>query len=147
MEEKLIFSWAENADGKIVHVDEVPRGLQCGCSCPHCHEKLMARHGDVREHGFAHHSDNRGANLEICYMVTLYKLAEQIVQTKKRIYAPSVIAVKDGEILDFDDETAWDTKGFETPDEYWNTDEVNDLKEKLEKMIADTGSNICTECN
>ena len=65
----------------------------------------------------------------------------------KRIYAPSVIAVKDGEILDFDDETAWDTKGFETPDEYWNTDEVNDLKEKLEKMIADTGSNICTECN
>lgn len=89
MEEKLIFSWAENADGKIVHVDEVPRGLQCGCSCPHCHEKLMARHGDVREHGFAHHSDNRGANLRICYMVTLYKLAEQIVQTKKRIYAPS----------------------------------------------------------
>lgn len=89
MEKKLIFSWAENADGKIVHVDEVPRGLQCGCSCPHCHEKLMARHGDVREHGFAHHSDNRGANLEICYRVTLYKLAEQIVQTKKRIYAPS----------------------------------------------------------
>ena len=68
MEKKLIFSWAENADGKIVHVDEVPRGLQCGCSCPHCHERLMARHGDVREHGFAHHSDNRGANLEICYM-------------------------------------------------------------------------------
>ncbi len=32
----------------------------------------------------------------------------------KRIYAPSVIAVKDGEILDFDDETAWDTKGYKT---------------------------------
>ena len=65
----------------------------------------------------------------------------------KRIYVPSVIALKKGEIVGFDDETAWDTKGFETPDEYWNTDEVNDLKEKLEKMIADTGSNICTECN
>lgn len=65
----------------------------------------------------------------------------------KRIYVPSVIALKTGEIVGFDDETAWDTKGFETPDEYWNTDEVNDLKEKLEKMIADTGSNICTECN
>lgn len=65
----------------------------------------------------------------------------------KRIYVPSVIALKKGEIVGFDDETAWDTKGFETPDEYWNTDEVNDLKEKLEKMIVDTGSNICTECN
>lgn len=65
----------------------------------------------------------------------------------KRIYVPSVIALKKGEIVGFDDETAWDTKGFETPDEYWNTDEVNDLKEKLEKMIAGTGSNICTECN
>lgn len=65
----------------------------------------------------------------------------------KRIYVPSVIALKKGEIVGFDDETAWDTKGFETPDEYWNTDEVNDLKEKLEKMIADTDSNICTECN
>ena len=65
----------------------------------------------------------------------------------KRIYVPSVIALKKGEIVGFDDETAWDTKGFETPDEYWNTDEVNDLKEKLEKMIADTGSKICTECN
>mgnify|MGYP002553301081 FL=1 len=65
----------------------------------------------------------------------------------KRIYVPSVIALKKGEIVGFDDETAWDTKGLETPDEYWNTDEVNDLKEKLEKMIADTGSNICTECN
>ena len=65
----------------------------------------------------------------------------------KRIYVPSIIALKKGEIVGFDDETAWNTKGFETPDEYWNTDEVNDLKEKLEKMIADTGSNICTECN
>lgn len=65
----------------------------------------------------------------------------------KRIYVPSVIALKKGEIVGFDDETAWDTKGFETPDEYWNTDEVKELKEKLEKMIADTGSNICTECN
>ena len=65
----------------------------------------------------------------------------------KRIYVPSVIALKKGEIVGFDDETAWDTKEFETPDEYWNTDEVKDLKEKLEKMIADTGSNICTECN
>ena len=65
----------------------------------------------------------------------------------KRIYVPSVIAVKKGEIVGFDDETSWDTKGFSNPDEYWSEAEVKDLKEKLETMIADTGSNICTECN
>ena len=77
-----IFSWAENAEGKLVHVDSVPRGLECGCVCPYCHERLLARHGDVREHGFAHHSETRQATLDICYKVVLYKLAEQIVQEK-----------------------------------------------------------------
>ena len=78
----FIFSWAENAEGRMVHVDSVPRGLRCGCTCPNCHEPLLARHGEKNEHGFAHHSDTRGANLNICCMVILYKLAEQIIQTK-----------------------------------------------------------------
>lgn len=65
----------------------------------------------------------------------------------KRIYVPSIITLKKGEIVGFDDETAWDTKGFATPDEYWTEDEVKDLKEKLEVMIADTEMNLCTECN
>ena len=82
---------------------------------------------------------------KIVYIIEKYLQNDE--EGNKRIYVPSVIALKKGEIVGFDDETAWDTKGFETPDEYWNTDEVNDLKEKLEKMIADTGSNICTECN
>lgn len=64
----------------------------------------------------------------------------------KRIYVPSVIALKKGEIVGFDDETAWDTKGFSTPDEYWTEEEVKDLKDKLEIMISDTDSNMCTEC-
>ena len=64
----------------------------------------------------------------------------------KRIYVPSVIAIKKGEIVGFDDETAWDTKGFSTPSEYWNDSEVSELKDKLETMISDSGSNVCTEC-
>lgn len=97
-----VFSWAENSEGEMVHVDSVPRGLQCDCVCPYCHERLMARHGDQREHGFAHHSDNRGANLEICYMVILYKLAEQIVQTHKRIHAPSYYDIFPEKDLEFE---------------------------------------------
>ena len=86
MKHGLIFSWAENAEGRMVHVDDVPRGKECGCVCPCCHEKLLARHGEVKGHGFAHHSESRGANLKICYEVTMYKLAEQIIQTEKRIH-------------------------------------------------------------
>jgi len=103
MSKDYIFSWAENAEGRMVYVDEVPGGLRCGCTCPYCHEKLLARHGDVREHGFAHHSENRGANLKICYMVILYKLAEQIICTKKRIHAPSYYGIYEETDLEFTD--------------------------------------------
>lgn len=97
----MIFSWAEDPNGRMVHVDDVPNGLNCGCSCPCCHERLQARHGEVRAHGFAHHSDNRGANLKICYMVIMYKLAEQIIQYEKKIRVPSYYGIFKGRDLIF----------------------------------------------
>lgn len=87
------FSWAENADGKMVHVDSVPRGIKCGCVCPCCHEELNARHGCIRAHGFAHRSKKRRANLRICYMVIMYKLAEQIILEEKKIHVPSYYGI------------------------------------------------------
>lgn len=65
----------------------------------------------------------------------------------KRVYVPSVIAVSDGQIVGFDDETAWDTKGYETPEEYWQNENLDALKEKLTKMFRDTKNNMCTSCN
>lgn len=97
----FVFSWAENTQGRMVHVDDVPRGLACGCVCPCCHERLLARHGEVKEHGFAHHSDSRGANLKICYMVSLYKLAEQIIETRKRVHVPSYYGIFPGKDIEF----------------------------------------------
>ena len=95
----MIFSWAEDANGRMVHVDNVSKGLNCGCTCPCCHERLQARHGGIRAHGFAHHSENRGANLKICYMVIMYKLAEQIIQQEKKIHVPSYYGIfKDKDI-------------------------------------------------
>lgn len=98
----FVFSWAENEQGDMVHVDEVPRGIACGCKCPCCHERLLARHGGVKQHGFAHHSDTRRANLEICYMVTMYKLAEQIVQRARRVYTPSYYGISPEKVIEFD---------------------------------------------
>ena len=93
MSNDFIFSWAEDANGKLVHVDTVARGVQCNCICPCCKEQLLARHGEINTHGFAHQSSERRANLKICYMVTLYKLAEQIVQMRKRIHVPSYYGI------------------------------------------------------
>lgn len=70
---------------------------------PHCREQLLARHGEINEHGFAHHSEKRGANLNICYMVILYKLAEHILQTQKRIHAPSYYGIYKETNIDFVD--------------------------------------------
>ena len=33
MKKEYVFSWAENTEGKMVHVDSVSRGLRCECTC------------------------------------------------------------------------------------------------------------------
>lgn len=62
-----------------------------------------------------------------------------------RIYVPAVIFMSVGNILGFDDETAYDTKGFDDPSNYWTEDEVSDLKERLNSYLDK--SNICIDCN
>lgn len=98
-----VFTYAEDAQGRIVHVDEVSRGLKCNCHCPCCGEPLQARQGDEREHGFKHHSKERRANLNICYEVIMYKLAEQIILENKRIKVPSYYHIFPAKVLDFVD--------------------------------------------
>lgn len=67
---------------------------------------------------------------------------------KKRIYVPAIVAVKEGEIIGFDDETSHDTKGYETPEEYWKKEDLAGLKKKLKEMFNKTNTNVCTtDCN
>lgn len=47
----------------------------------------------ILESMVSHYSNNLGSNLNICYMVILYKLAEQLIQTKKKIHAPSYFGI------------------------------------------------------
>lgn len=49
----LIFGVAE---GQLVHISEVERGLLCECHCPLCHEPLVAKKGDELSHHFSHTS-------------------------------------------------------------------------------------------
>ena len=66
-----------------------------------------------------------------------------------RIYVPNVSFHINGKIIGNDFETAKDTKGFETPQEYWTDDEVEDLKNRLTDYMEAvyTSSNMCTSCN
>lgn len=65
----------------------------------------------------------------------------------KRVYVPAIISVVEGKIVGFDDETAYDTKGFEKPEEYWTEEEISDLKIKLTDMMDKVLDNKCTDCN
>ena len=85
----------------MVHVDSVANGMQCGCICPNCKEPLYATHGKVYAHHFAHHSQTRKATLEICYAVILYKVAEHLIQTHKKIHAPSYYGIFPEQDIEF----------------------------------------------
>ena len=77
----------------------------------------------------------------------LYDYLQYDDEGNKRIYVPAVIFVSKGQILGFDDETAYYTKGFEKPEEYWTEEEVSDLKHKLTENMNKVLDNKCTDCN
>lgn len=64
-----------------------------------------------------------------------------------KIYVPAVIFVVKGEIVGFNDETSYDTKGLEKPEEYWTDSEISDLKQKLSEGMSRVVNNRCTDCN
>lgn len=45
------------SDGRLVHVNDVQNGLECGCLCPACKSPLIARQGKRRIWHFAHVSE------------------------------------------------------------------------------------------
>ena len=90
--------------------------------------------------------DDTDDYLELVEMLEEYLQYDE--EGNKRIYVPAVIAVKNGEIVGFDDETAWDTKGYETPEEYWQNEDLEGLKSRLRAMFSEAKTNICTSnCN
>ncbi|MCF5860069.1 hypothetical protein [Aeromonas veronii] len=41
--------------GAPVAIEDVERGLRCGCQCPSCHGRLVAAKGNINAHYFRHH--------------------------------------------------------------------------------------------
>ncbi|MDR0901918.1 MAG: hypothetical protein LBM92_04010 [Opitutaceae bacterium] len=65
-------------DGKILHISEVERGLQCKCQCINCGSPLVARKGSLKIHHFSHHSDEQSCNFE----TVVHLLAKELLMTR-----------------------------------------------------------------
>ena len=65
----------------------------------------------------------------------------------KRVYVPAVISIIDGKIIGFDDESSYDTLGYDDPKDYWTEDRKENLKKRLTEMISKVADNKCSDCN
>jgi len=74
-------------DGIITHISKVERGLKCGCCCPACGEKLIARKGQHVMHHFAHQTTKE---CEYGYESSLHFAAKDILSQSKRMVIPPV---------------------------------------------------------
>ena len=54
MPNALRIPYGLDGTGRMVNVADVPRGKACGCRCPGCDARLVARKGRIRQHHFAH---------------------------------------------------------------------------------------------
>jgi hypothetical protein len=65
---------------------------------------------------------------------------------RPRLYVPDVSVVSRGRIITRDFETSKETLGYGTPQEYWNGERVNALKERLRKGIDILKQIIANTC-
>lgn len=146
----------------IKNIDEIIKILENGTGivylgfpeCPWCQAYVtylndVAKENDVDKIYYFNILNDRKDNTKK-YQKIVDLIGEYLQyddEGNKRVYVPAVIAVKKGKIVGFDDETAWDTKGYEDPKDYWTDKEVKNLKENLEKMIEACNPPKCTDCN
>jgi predicted bacteriocin transport accessory protein len=66
---------------------------------------------------------------------------------RPRVYVPDAAIVSRGRIITHDFETSKETLGYDTPQEYWNDERVNALKERLRAGINILNRIIGNSCN
>ena len=74
-------------DNSIVSISDVESGLKCGCVCPACGERLVAKKGKIMMHHFAHYS---GENCAYGYESSLHLAAKDIISKANKMTIPPV---------------------------------------------------------
>ena len=68
---------------------------------------------------------------------------------RSRVYVPDVTILSRGRIIDRDFETSKETLGCSTPQEYWNNERINALKERIRegiKILKKLNDRSCNTC-
>lgn len=79
-------------NGEMIFIDDLSeseRGLSCGCICPVCEDKFIARMGDVKVHHFAH--SNEGCSETLAYTTGLYMMLKQMFDEGCAFYVPALV--------------------------------------------------------
>lgn len=82
MKQHLIYAMK---DGEIMSIEDVERGLKCGCTCAACGERLIAKKGSKMTHHFSHPS---GSNCAYGYESSLHLMAKEILSKAGKMIIP-----------------------------------------------------------
>lgn len=72
-------------EGRLYRPEAVDRGKKCGCRCPECKVRLIAKCSVAGRFYFAHH---RGGECPGGYETALHKMAKQILLDAGRVWLP-----------------------------------------------------------
>ena len=122
---------------------------------PECHwcrgyvpiiNEVAKKEGLEKIYYFNIYEDRKNNTEEYQEMVKLLKgFLRYDDEGNERIYAPSLIAVKNGKILEFDDTRYWDNKKYDSAEEFWQSADLKPMKEKITKMINEVNEkSACT---
>jgi Competence protein CoiA-like family len=76
-------------DGRLVPIAQVERGLACGCRCPRCDRRLVARKGAIMRHHFAHET---AVQCTGAFETMVHLLAKQVIVGASVVFVPPLIA-------------------------------------------------------
>lgn len=122
--------------------------------CPWCQEYVkyvneVAKKVDLDKVYYFNIREDRTNNTED-YQTTIKLLRDYLPTDEEgnpRVYVPLIAVIQNGKVVITDYETAEDTKGYDTPEEYWANEDLDALKTRLEKAFNTVKSNVCTDCN
>lgn len=120
--------------------------------CPWCRgyvpiiNEVAKKEGLEKIYYFNIYEDRKNNTEEYQEMVKLLKgFLRYDDEGNERIYVPSLIAVKNGKILEFDDTRYWDNKKYDSAEEFWQSADLKPMKEKITKMINEVNEkSACT---
>ena len=121
--------------------------------CPWCQTYAVFLNDVARETGinrifYCDIREDRQENTESYQKITgiLSGLLQYDDEGRPRVYVPDVTIIDSGRIIGRDYETSKDTLGYEEPREYWTSERVNALKEKLRESMKGI-SRSCSSCD